>query len=188
MGVSVSTAIIIIGIRVAMLMIVGRGRLKATIVEVLRGTLIILAWRGPCRSTNGVIPESGWIFIIWWRLSHVHHIWWSTPIITSLRHTLAIIIIIIIITRCNNGIHAIRHTMGELLIISVLVSSSSYPAASPIASASTASSATTGPVALVFVVARNIGSGIRLSHTIFLMDTKITLFFIHPGKHPALWI
>ena len=59
MGVSVSTDIIIIGIRVAMLIVVGRGRLKAPIIEGLRGTLVIMAWRGPCGSTNGVITESG---------------------------------------------------------------------------------------------------------------------------------
>ena len=125
MGFYVSTTIIIIVIRVAILMVVVRGRLKVPIIEGLRGTVVILAWRDPCGSTNGVIPEYGWILIIRWRLSYIHHSWGSAPKITSLRHTLAIIIIIIIM-RCYNVIHAIRHNLGELLIISVLASSSSY--------------------------------------------------------------
>ena len=177
MGVPVSTAIIIIGIRVAMLMFVGRGRLISPIIEGLRGTVIILAWRGPCGSTNEVIPKSRWVFIIRWRLSQVHHRWGSDPNITSLRHTLSIIIIII--ARRQNIIHTIRHTLGEMLIISVLASSYSSSAAPPIASTSTASSATTGTVALVFTVAREIGSGIRLSHRIFFMETNNKLV-LHP--------
>ena len=111
MGVFVSTAVIIIVIRVAILMVVGRGRLKSLIIECLRGAVVILAWRGLCGSTTVVIPEYGWILIIRWRLSHVHHSWGSVPSITSLRHTLAIIIIII--TRFHNIIHAIRHILGN---------------------------------------------------------------------------
>ena len=64
MGVSVSTAIIIIGIRVAILMVVERGRLKAPIIEGLRGSVVIMAWRDLCGSTSVVIPQYGWIFII----------------------------------------------------------------------------------------------------------------------------
>ena len=135
MGVPVSTDIIIIGIRVAMLMVVGRGRLIAPIIEGLRETVIVLAWRVPCGSTNGIIPKSWWILIIRWRLSHIHHIWGSAP---NINLAIIIIIIIIIITRRHNIIHAIRHTLGELLIISVLDSSSSSSTANPIPSASAA--------------------------------------------------
>ena len=157
-----------------MMMVVGRGRLITPNIGGLRGNVIILAWRGPCRSTNAVIPKSGWVLIIRWRLSHVRHIWGYTPNITSLRHTLAIIIIIII-TRRHNIIHSIRHTLGELLIISVLDYYSLSSAAPPIASASTTASTTTGPVDLLFAVAREIGIGIRLSHMIFFMDTNNNL-------------
>ena len=43
MGVPVSNTIIIIGIKVAMMMVVGRFKLIAPIIEVLRGTVIIMA-------------------------------------------------------------------------------------------------------------------------------------------------
>ena len=167
-----------------MLMVVGRGRPKATIIGGLRGTVVILAWRGPCGSTNGVITKFGWILFIQWSLSSIHHSWGSAPNITSLRHTLAIIIIII--KRCHNVIHAIRYTLGKLLIIIISVLASSYYsyAAPPIASAYNAASATTGPVALVFMVARKIGSGIRLSHMIFFMETNNNLI-LHPSGSKA---
>ena len=158
-------------------MVVGRGRLITPNIEGLRGNVIILALRGPCGSTNGVIHKYGWILIIRWRLSHVHHSWGSAPNITSLHHTLAIISIIII-THRHNIIHAILHTLGKLLIISVL--DSYYSASPPIASASTADSATTEPLAFIFTVAHEIGSRICLSHMIFSMEKNNNLVF-HPS-------